>query len=246
MKSISLLIMLFGIIFNINGQIRFTEVNTSTESITIKNFGNSSVDISTYQLCVYPSYGALDPMTTNSLSLAAGASVTFTSTINLPGANGELGLYISSPFGTASNMRDYIQWGSSPHQRESVANATSPKIWEAGTFISPSATIPYQYTGDGSSLQNGVAYWDPTLSSEDFSISRFSLSPNPSNAIVRVDLSSSITQGTIKTYNVLGKQVYSSDKISNTKIDVSSWSEGVYFVQVSSLGNTKTKRFVKQ
>jgi len=45
---------------------------------------------------------------------------------------------------------------------------------------------------------------------------------------------------------LLGKQVYGSNNIVNPKIDVSSWSEGVYFVQVSSLGNTKTKHFVKQ
>ena len=209
-KTFIILCILLISITIVNAQIRFVEVNPSTNIVKIKNFGSSTINISNYQLCDFPLYPALNTLTvTNgSLNLSGGADVTLdiSGSITMNTSNGELGLYISSPFGTASNMRDYIQWGSSPHTRENVANTAS--IWVAGTFISSAASLPYIYTGDGTTTQDGVNFWDPTLSNEDFKIGVFSMSPNPTSSLLYLKFSNIINNGSINIYTILGENVF--------------------------------------
>ncbi|MEW4924735.1 T9SS type A sorting domain-containing protein [Algibacter sp. 2305UL17-15] len=247
MKTKLLVLLLLGFALSLKAQIRFIEVNTSTNIIKIKNFGASTIDIGSYQLCDFPAYPALNTLTvtSGSLNLAAGAEVTvdISSGITMNTANGELGLYIGGPFGTASNMRDYIQWGSPGHTRENVAN--NALIWVTGTFISPSAPLPYQYTGNGATNNDGVAYWDPTLSIEDFDTkTKFSLFPNPVASKLNLKFSNNTENETITIYNLLGEIVLRKESNTNNflEMDVSGLSSGLYMVRV----NTTNKRFVKQ
>ena len=59
---LSLLFMAF-IFVQSNAQIRIVEVDPNTEAVTIHNFGGSTIDISSYQLCSLFSYGPLSGMT---------------------------------------------------------------------------------------------------------------------------------------------------------------------------------------
>ena len=245
-KFLLILSLFFCFTLNSFAQIRFVEVNPSTNIVKIKNFGSSTINISTYQLCDFPLYPALNTLTvTNgSLNLSGGAEVTLdiSESITMNTGNGELGLYISGPFGTAANMRDYIQWGSSPHTRENVANTAL--IWVTGTFISSAVPLPYVYTGNGTTTQDGVSFWDPTLSNEEFKIDAFSMSPNPTSSLLILQFSSIIDNGSINIYNILGENIFNKQFAlkSNIKIDVSNFSQGLYLIKI----NNQTKRFVKQ
>lgn len=247
MKKKLLLLLLLCIMFSMHAQIRFIEVNTSTNIIKIKNFGDSTVNISSYQLCDFPTYPSLNTLnvTNGSLNLAAGAEVTIdiSGSITMNTNEGELGLYINGPFGTASNMRDYIQWGSSMHTREGVANTAG--IWVAGTFISSSAPSPYTYTGDGTSFE-GVNDWDPTLSTEVFSLNNFRIISNLKNETIQVKLPKNFSDVEVNIYNMLGKLVHKISNHSNQKIDITEWNSGIYLVKVRSDNQVSNKLFAKK
>jgi hypothetical protein len=86
--------------------------------------------------------------------------------------------------------------------------------------------------------------WSPPLSTDEFSISNFSISPNPSHTEIKLQLPETVSSTSIKVFNILGKEVYSSSKYE-APIKISNWQNGIYLVQVSDLESTKTKRFIK-
>lgn len=86
--------------------------------------------------------------------------------------------------------------------------------------------------------------WSPPLSTEDFSLEKFTIFPNPSNTEIKLQLPTLVTNALVKIFDILGKEVYSSNNYE-TPIKVSNWQNGIYLVQVSYLENTKTKRFLK-
>ena len=190
-------------------QVRITEVNPSTDAVTIHNFNpRGSIDISSYQLCSLFNYGTLGGMTitSGSLNLISGADVTVACTASfvLNNTAADLGLYNSGSFGSTTAMEDFTQWGSGGNGRESVAVAKG--IWSAGDFISVAA--PYQYTGDGA--QNGVTFWNTVLGIDDFENQiAFSIFPNPTASILNLQLSPSFVKGNVNVFDILGKQVLS-------------------------------------
>lgn len=145
-------------------QVRIIKVIPSTNTITVKNYGASDVDISGYRLCSLIKYTSnlTSGITINSgdMNLSAGEEVEFVA----PGGassswqdlkvNSDLGIFLpSGSFGSAANMVDFVQWGSGGNGRESVAN--SKGIWTSGDFVA--GDEPFTYTGDGS--QNGASFW---------------------------------------------------------------------------------------
>ena len=220
--------------------VRISKLDPSTNSVALKNFGSSTVDISGYWFCNFPAYGQVSSMT-STVMLNPGEEINIASSVNFAVADGEFGLYNTNSFGSDTAMEDYIQWGNAGHQRESVAVAKG--IWDAGTFIN--VAPPFEYTGNGS--QDGVAYWS-TLGIEDFEqVGNITLYPNPSNSILNIHVQTTGANGTIEVYNILGKKVISQELVSEaTKIDVSGWNSGVYLVKISSENGEETKRFVKQ
>lgn len=246
MKKKLLLLLLLGITLTSNGQIRFISVDPGTETIKIKNFGASTVDISNYKLCIFPNYPQLNTLsvTSGSLNLASEAEVTIISSTNLVDTGGELGLYINTnSFGVSANIRDYVQWISTGGTRESVAVGAG--IWSAGTSISNSAPTPYQYTGDGTTFE-GVNDWDPTLNVEEFSLNNFSIFPNPGTNSLKFRFPNSLNKIKAEVYDILGKIIYTSNNITDSKVDITNWKSGLYIIRVSSLGQTISKRFVRQ
>ena len=106
--------------------------------VSVTNIGSEAGNLEGWQLCQRPAYYGI-----GSVIVAAGETVHFTDgevagltgqTIDAGGrfgplrdSGGELGLYADSSFGSSSAIRSYVEWGSSPHGRSSVA-------WEAGIW----------------------------------------------------------------------------------------------------------------
>ncbi|AUP80822.1 T9SS type A sorting domain-containing protein [Flavivirga eckloniae] len=240
-------LLILGILFCLpsltNAQIRFVSIDPTTDTVTIKNFGASTVDISDYKLCIFPAYPKLNTLTVNSgsLNLAANAEVTVVSSANLVDAGGEIGLYIDTfSFSEPANIRDYVQWISSGGTREVVAVGAG--IWTTGTTIPNTTSPPYQYNGNGTS-ENGASFWGTTLSVNDLTANNFSMSPNPASSFISLKFPQVIDSGSLDIYNVLGEHIFN-EKLSlnsSLKIDVSNFNQGLYFVKI----NNQTKRFIK-
>ncbi len=163
-----------GLLFSLQAQISINEIQEGG-SVEIKNYGNTTVDISSYILCDFPAYWDLDSDFTvvcGDLNLAAGEIVSLipASGVNvaLPSDDGELGLYINSSFGNPNSIIDYFEWGSTGHTRSSVAVAAG--IWTAGDFIPsflPNQSLSYDGLGDSSA--NFYPENNPSFCSENMS-----------------------------------------------------------------------------
>jgi len=163
---------IFALLFTVilgqqaDAQIRMISVDPAGDTITIKNFGSSTVDIGSYRLCSLFSYITLSSQTTvvnGSLNLTPGAEVTVLASnyLSFSASAADLGLYLpTGNFGTAANMVDFTQWGAGGQGRESVAVAKG--IWTAGTFVNVSP--PYQF--DGNSSDFGANFWSTLISSQ--------------------------------------------------------------------------------
>ncbi|WP_299225229.1 T9SS type A sorting domain-containing protein [uncultured Psychroserpens sp.] len=232
---------------NAQAQFRIVEVDPATETVKIQNFGNATDNIGAYRLCSLISYRTLSSQTTiqsGSFNLAPGESVTVTvNDAYLNDGGADLGLYLpSGSFGLAANMVDFMQWGSGGNGRENVA--VNKGIWTLGTFID--VTPPYQYTGNGS--QNGAQFWDSLLSVEDFeNLSGFKLYPNPANTTLNVEFNTSIANGSLQVFDILGKEVlsHSLGLDLTAQVDISGWNDGLYLIKITSENSEATKRFIK-
>ncbi|MDG5492119.1 T9SS type A sorting domain-containing protein [Psychroserpens sp. SPM9] len=246
-----IVIFCFGLSFQkLHAQFKIVEVNPATETVKIKNFGSTTLDISSYRLCSLFKYGTLSNMTvlSGSLNLAPDAEVevvvSLTGGAVLNDSAADLGLYIATGnFGSDTSMVDFVQWGSSPNGRESVA--VTKGIWTAGTFVNVSP--PYEFTGGAS--DTGVTFWDTLLSVENPSdINKFSISPNPASLYLNVEIPNTIENATLRVYDLLGKKILDIEMngVQYKSINVSKWNSGIYMVRVSSDDLTQTKRFIKQ
>ncbi|MEM6723788.1 MAG: T9SS type A sorting domain-containing protein, partial [Bacteroidota bacterium] len=149
--------------------IRLFQVDPDSESVTLKNFGNATQDVSDYQFCLGPGqynilsdYGNLssdlliDPDEELIIDIASGTlGVTA-----LPDANGGLGLFSTNSFQSTDPaiLLDYVQWGAANQAR--VDQAVTAGRWDdANNFIVGAA--PFNYIGDAADV--GVNFWDPTI-----------------------------------------------------------------------------------
>ena len=76
----------------------------------------------------------------------------------------------------------------------------------------------------------------------------FNISPNPVTTILNIQFSKNLTNGNIKVFDLLGKQILTKEISSNnlTQLNVSNLSKGMYLVKVTSGKNVQTKRFLKE
>ncbi|MEH6535694.1 MAG: T9SS type A sorting domain-containing protein [Psychroserpens sp.] len=228
-------------------QFKLLVVDPAADTVTIKNFGSTTENIGSYRLCSLITYRTLSSQTTvinGSLNLAPNAEVTVSISGDwLNNTAADLGLYLpTGNFGLAANMVDFVQWGSSPNGRESVA--VTKGIWTAGTFIN--IAPPYEFNGTITDF--GVNFWATLLSVDDLDASSsFSVYPNPTNSILNIELNSSQTNLTYQVFDVLGKQVLieTLDTVNLSQIDVSNWNNGLYLIKISNGDKTETKRFIK-
>jgi hypothetical protein len=143
-----------------HSQLKFISVNPTTDEIGIKNFGSTTIDISTYRLCALFEYKTLNQvgisLVTGDFNLSPGEQVLFTwnASTGFNTTASDLGLYLpSGSFSSAASMVDFMQYGAAGQGRESVANTAG--LWVAGTFLT--GTSPWYYIGNGP--ENGIVQW---------------------------------------------------------------------------------------
>lgn len=246
-KSIFTLLFTAFLSHQSSAQFRIVEVNPEADTVTIKSFETSTLDIGSYRLCSLFGYRTLSSETTvvsGSLNLAPNEEVTLSVPGFLNNTAADLGLYLpTGSFGSSASMIDFTQWGSGNNGRESVA--VTKGIWTAGTFVS--ADPPYEYIGNG--VQNGFQFWDTLLGLDSFNGSLgLNLYPNPTDSVINIELNNSQAQQTFQVFDILGKQVLKgkSNSSENFQIDVSHLERGLYIIQIADGGHkTETKRFIK-
>lgn len=242
MKKITqqFLVLLFFISFvSAQAQVRFLEVNPSTNQITLKNFGAQPQDISSFWFCSLFVYGQL-----NSLDLVSGSLLLMPQEqavlggFEITDAAADLGFYLTNSFASPSQMIDFVQWGAAGQGRESVAVAAG--LWTAGDFLQVPG--PYAYNGDGT--QNGIGFWQ-VLSVSDFALSNLKIYPNPASDVLNLVYDGTIDISQYKIYSVDGKVVKFGTIHSNNSIIVSNLRTGFYFLKLTDTSNNSVvKRFL--
>ncbi|MEO1652768.1 MAG: hypothetical protein AAFU64_04410 [Bacteroidota bacterium] len=150
--------------------VRLSQVNTISEEVSIKNFGDAAQDVANFQFCLGPGqYNILSNYSNVSgdLILEPNEEITFdltSGTLNvqaLPDAAGALALFANNNFGSnsADDIQDFIQWGAANQNR--VGQAVNAGRWtSANEFVAGAA--PYNFVGQADQI--GPNFWiDATL-----------------------------------------------------------------------------------
>jgi hypothetical protein len=135
MKKIYLLLSFSLLSMASYAQIVINEVQPATNTVELKNLGTQAVDVSNYYFCSFPSYGKLSAATlvSGSLNVAPNELVVFILKYNLGIADDELGIYSSPSYSSSNAIVDYVEWGSTGHQRSSVGVGAG--TWTSGDFV---------------------------------------------------------------------------------------------------------------
>ncbi|MGJ8651470.1 MAG: hypothetical protein ACSHX4_14025, partial [Opitutaceae bacterium] len=154
MKYLLPLLLAFAV--QVSYALTISEIDLATSKVEIVNNTAGTVNMTSYRWCnrqngspFYPGVSAADIDAANSdgtdLIIAPGEILVFTLTSAfLPATGGELGLYLPSSaggFGVRAAMIDYVNYGTSPGFRDSVAD-DAPAIWVLNTAISLSGAGP--------------------------------------------------------------------------------------------------------
>jgi hypothetical protein len=218
-------------------QVLINEFLPETGQVELVNLGGAMQDVSTLVLCSFPTYNVLSSLTleSGSLLLAPGELVVV-SGHNMSQADDELGLYTASEFTNPAAMEDYVEWGSTGHQRSIVAQNAG--IWAANDFVaSPPAgsSLAWDGSSDASSAWHDLA--DPNLGSDNFptSISKenvvaSSVWPVPTTDILHINTAEGLRY---QLYDLVGNIVLSgvADSNENT-LDVSALQNGYYVLKL--------------
>jgi Secretion system C-terminal sorting domain len=153
------------------------------------------------------------------------------------------------------NLGDIVRWtwrDSAPH---SVRNLTGLEVFSSTVLTGAGMQYSYTFTVIGShpyecgvhleALMSGIITVLPSLSIDDFDIRGFSISPNPASYKITLQIPEGLINVKVKVFDVLGKEIYN-NVFTEAPINISDWSNGVYFVRVSSDNAVHTKRFIKQ
>jgi type IX secretion system substrate protein len=249
MKKVLLILLCAVFTYSANAQIRLLAVSPSTETVTIKNFGSNTVDISAYRLCSKFSYSA--DLTTGitllfgSLNLAAGDTVIIQGFM-LDDAAADLGLYLpTGQFSDTAAMQDWTQWGGAGNGREN--EAVTKGIWSTADFISDGE--PYLYIGDGT--QNGLAFWQGVvtgIADKDEAGVSITVYPNPATEVLNINIGNNAAYSSIEVLTIDGKTVMTqSIGTKNTyELNVSQLGAGNYFIKVISAKGVSMKQFAIQ
>lgn len=105
-------------------------------------------------------------------------------------------------------------------------------------------------TKDGCISQLSDPYfWFPTTGIANVNAGSINLYPNPATTNVDVEIPSTITSGTVKVYDIVGKQV-SVANFENTatySLNISNLSQGMYYISVSAAdGTTYVGKLIKE
>lgn len=119
--------------------------------------------------------------------------------------------------------------------------------WIMGSTLTAGQIRAYPESFEGSEL-NHIGSPNPsqntTLSIEEWNISNIKIYPNPAKEFIMIDsINSNITA--IEIFNVLGKNLYSQNGLTNNRINISTLSNGIYLLKITSDGRTITRKVIK-
>jgi hypothetical protein len=139
-----------------NAVIRISTVNTATDTITLTNLGNATLDIANYWLCLGPgTYVQVTNAANGSTNLEANQSVTLSYDVNP--SSGGLSVFTTNTFGSTDPdvLIDYVQWGSANQAR--VNQAVTAGRWDNAANIA-SGTSPFNFNGAANNF--GSSFWN--------------------------------------------------------------------------------------
>lgn len=172
--------------------IRLLEIDTETETLSFKNFGPDSLDISDYQLCLGPGqYNVLSDYTniTGSLNMAAGDTLIIDLSSGsqgvqaLPDDEGGLSIFSGVSFGSdrPEDLIDYVQWGAPGQSR--VFQAIRAGRWDSDTSFIEGAS-PFNFVGEANDI--GAAFWEAS-ETDTLETTTLSAYPNPSQGSITIE-----------------------------------------------------------
>lgn len=224
MRSVTMYVIFFGLVPTfLFGQVKINEVllSSSGDQVELKNFGTSSVDVSSWWFCSLFGYTQISTLTVISGVANIPPGGIFSVSRNLNDSSADLGLYNSGSFASSSAMQDFVQWGGSGQGRESVAVAKG--IWTAGDFVTtPADGHSLEYDGSGNTSSDWFDQANPTIGSENGVVTSvkdnatgvptgFNLAqnyPNPFNPTTQIQYTTAQTGRTqIEIFNILGSKV---------------------------------------
>lgn len=136
--------------------VRIFKVNGVEDKFYLKNFGNTSSDLSNYWVCNLKSYAQINTLTTDAADLTLDPNEVIGFERTLDDENSDFGFYRNNTdFGDAANMIDFMQYGADQGTNGRVDVAVTKGIWTAGEFVD--GFSPFEYDGDGT--QNGASNW---------------------------------------------------------------------------------------
>lgn len=120
-------------------------------------------------------------------------------------------------------------------------------------FLTINATFSYSTLWDSNGeyleleLNPGTIFYYrdyPLFSVDDIKFSKATIYPNPTSNYLYIS-TDNITVDSILVYSITGKQILNQATIQNNMVDVSSLSEGIYFIEIYSEGNKIIRKFIK-
>ena len=151
--------------------VRIVDVDTETEQMTLRNFGNASINVSDYWICARPGYDRignaeavrivsgnvnLAPGETLVLDVSPAGAGNFQPIVDLD-VNGEMGLFTESTFGSEdpSIFVDFVSWNGITATTR-VQQAVNAGIWNSvDSFVE--GTNRFSFNGGSSDF--GVSFW---------------------------------------------------------------------------------------
>jgi hypothetical protein len=153
------------------------------------------------------------------------------------------------------DINDTVRWTWNDAFSHTVQNdAGSTETFNSGVMTGNGLTFsytfdvlgtnPYLCGVHGAGSMSGTITVQ-TLGIEDFSLKGFSISPNPASYKITLQIPEGLINVKVEVFDVLGKEIYD-NVFTEAPINISDWSNGVYFVRVSLDKAVHTKRFIKQ
>ncbi|RNC88197.1 MAG: hypothetical protein ED556_03155 [Winogradskyella sp.] len=135
--------------------VRISEVNAGTDQVSLVNFGNVSVEVGDYWLCLGPgTYVRVSDAASGSTNLAPGEQVTLSYDVNP--TSGGLGIFSTNTFGSSDPdiLLDYVQWGAANQAR--VDQAVTAGRWDSATNFVTDGPL-YEFNGQADDF--GSTFW---------------------------------------------------------------------------------------
>ncbi|WP_298117595.1 T9SS type A sorting domain-containing protein [Flavobacterium sp.] len=209
--------------------------NSAFEKVAIAGLDAPSVGIHKFSIRVKDSQGVWGPAFTSVITVEQ-------TTTTIPVSLFQAEYFWDNDPGEGSGTPLLATDGNFNNAFEQIFNTTIPIVNPTGLHVFNVRIKDNQ--GIWGPVFKNVIYIETVLGSEEFSISKIIVYPNPVKDILNISLDKEIT--VVSIYNLLGQEVMIKSVNSNqTLMDISNLSAGTYLVKVASGNEVKTVKVVK-